>query len=128
MNLPKHLQFEVFAGTIGEGAAREYLEFADIWHKLPDINETIKNPSKAPVPDPKDVSVIYATVGALASKVDRKNFANILEFGARLQKEFEVLLFQECLRYTKDDPKKSLLQTKEFVDWSVRHPDLLLPF
>lgn len=116
--LPKHLEYESFAGRVGEGWASEFCSFLKMFRSLPDPDETIKNPEKASVP--KEPSVMFALLGALVGRCKTENFPNIVKFSNRISNEFSVMLIKDCV-----SKNTSLAKTQAFVDWSIGHKDII---
>jgi len=117
--IPPHLEFEVFKGAAGEAFATEFTSFLRISRSLPDPDEVIANPNKAEIPSKPDV--MFALLGAIAYRADEKNMDNIVTFANRLPSEFSVLLIKDCI--TKN---VKLAKTNAFVNWSVKHGNLIL--
>jgi len=110
---------ETFAGAVGEGAATEFIGFLRICNSLPDLDDVIDKPDKAPVP--KDPATLYAIVSGLVEKVSKKNIENIIRYANRLPADFSVLMIRDCIR--KDG---SVQNTKGFVTWARMHKDILM--
>ena len=82
----------IIAGTIGEGPARQFLQFCEVGKDLPGFSEILKNPTATPVPE--DPATVYFLCGTLASKADAKNIEKVMEYVVRLPIEFQIV----CLR------------------------------
>ncbi len=117
--LPRDLEYEVIAGAAGEAFAVQFLAFLKIFRSLPNPDLVLMNPAAGDVP--KDPAVLYALTGALAYRASQSNFPNVIAYANRLPDEFSVLLVTDCLH--KDT---SLTNTKAFIDWSVKHTDILI--
>jgi hypothetical protein len=117
--IPVDSEYEIIAGAAGEGFAAEFLGFLKVYKELPDIEKLIAHPDDADVPEKPDM--LYAVCGALAAKVNKKNFANIIKFTERLPGEFQVLLIKDSIKRN-----KSLANTKDFSAWAVKHADVVL--
>ena len=116
--LPSDLYFFNLAGLVGEGAAAEYTGFKRIYDLLPDVNDIIRNPDDADVPD--DLPVLFALVGALASQSTVDVFEKLAAFIDRLPPEFQVMY---VLNVKKREPK--IIDSKRFVQWAVKNANLL---
>lgn len=114
------LEYEAFTGAAGEGFAVEYMGFLKTFRNLPDLETILANPENAVVS--KDVSVLYATCGALIARADESNIEQIVRYGNRLNHDFSVFLVFSCVQ--KD---MSLLSNSAVIDWASRHPDVLIP-
>lgn len=93
--VPSELEFEVFKGDVGEGAAAEFLGFIKICRSLPNPDTILLNPAKAPVP--KEPATLYALCGALAHKASPDNFGRILTYIQRMPPEFLILFVRDAL-------------------------------
>ncbi len=117
--IPHDIEFEVIAGAAGEVFATEFLAFLRIFRSLPNPDLILMQPNAGSVPT--DPAVLYAICGALAYRASSQNFPNIIAYANRLQDEFSVMLVTDCLHKDKD-----LVNTKAFIDWSVKHSDVLI--
>lgn len=111
--LPRHLEAATIAGAVGAGGATEFMAFLKVYRDLPNIDEVVKHPDKAPIP--KEPSSLYAVSSALAYRANTKTFGNILRYAERLREaghaEFGVLIIRDS--YRKD---KNIGFTREFMD------------
>jgi len=100
----------LFAGTIGEGVAREFMGFCQIHEKLPKIEQIIRQPNMAPVPE--EPSAQFAICGAIASNITIQNCEPLMDYIRRLPTEFQVVTLR---RSTKRQPE--VLGNKAFGAW-----------
>jgi len=102
LGIPSDLEFHVYAGAVGEGAAVELTAFLKLFRQLPDPLQVLKDPEKAIVPT--EPSVLFAICGALAAAANPQNFDRVVRYGERLVKashaEFAVLLMKDSVRRT----------------------------
>lgn len=108
-------------GLVGEGPAQEFEAFARTWARLPSIKEILANPKKAPVPPADEPGVYYALSAALSRRATQDNFAAVIEYVARLPKEFSVFTVTDAVRH---DAK--LAKTRAYANWIVDHQDITL--
>lgn len=109
--VPDALEFPVFHGDVGEGAAAEFCAFLKIFRKLPNPDTIILDPLKAAVP--KEPAILYALCGALSQKTTVDNFGRVMQYIARMPSEFSVLFVRDAVR------KLPELQTsKDFIKWA----------
>jgi hypothetical protein len=113
------IEFELLNGTVGAGAATEFLGFLRICRDLPDPDSILKAPTKAVVPI--DTAVLYALCGALSRKVNPGNAKEAMVYANRLPAEFSVLLVKDIIRIT-----PALLKSQAFIEWGISHHDILL--
>lgn len=86
---------EVFAGTVGPGAAAEFLGFLHIWRQLPSVEDVLSSPQQAVVPE--EPAACYAICEALALKACDATFEALASYAGRLPTEFGVLLMRDAL-------------------------------
>jgi hypothetical protein len=117
--LPADEELELIKGAIGEGPAAEFVAYMRIWRDLPSVDAIMLNPDKVPVPEAPNV--LYALTTSLADKAGRDNFDRLMKYVGRIPTEFQVVFVRDTARRCDDIDK-----TKAFVDWSVKHSDVLL--
>jgi len=105
------LEFPVFKGDVGEGAAAEFLAFLQIFRDLPSPDEIVLNPDKVAVPDKP--ATLYALCGALANRVTEVNFGRIMVYVNRMPPEFSVLFVRDAIRR-----KPAIQTTQDFIKWA----------
>jgi len=62
------IEYALLSGAVTRGVALEYMAYAKIRKDLPDINEVLKNPATAFVPD--KTGLLFSTAMALVHKLD----------------------------------------------------------
>lgn len=112
-------EFELIKGTVGEGAAAEYIAFAKMARDLPTAEEILANPTKAPVPTAP--ATMYAISTMLDKKATSATLATLLTYMSRLPVEFQVLFMRSAGMANRD-----LLRTKEFVTWMTANQDVVI--
>lgn len=110
---PYGLEHELLCGTVGEGVATELVAFMRIYREMVSVDEILLHPTTAAVP--KEPAAAIAIAAALAHKASEANFTRVLQYAARLPKEYEVLCM---VLSTKRDPV--LCATRPFIDWTSR--------
>lgn len=100
----------LYAGTIGEGVAREFIGFCGLQEQLPKLSEILSNPTGIKVPS--EPSVQFALVGAIAAQADENNTTDLLKFIARLPAEFQVVCLRSMIRR-----HKALLKVPAVTEW-----------
>lgn len=116
--VPPEAEYECFKGAVGEGAAAEFYGFMRIWRKLPNPDAILLNPTTADVPT--DPATLYALSGSLAQRLTVANFDRAAQYAERMPAEFSVLMVSLALKRD-----TSLSSTQAFIQWSVRHQDVL---
>lgn len=113
--------YEMISGAIGAGRAAELMSFIKVKNSLPDLEEIIKNPMEAYVPDErKEPSALYAVVSALVHKADEDTVGNIMKYAERLPKNYNILLGRDIKR---KDVDKEIQKTKAFIAWAIKHSE-----
>jgi hypothetical protein len=69
--MPHALKVAAITGTVGDGEAAEFFGFVDIVDKMPDLDDIIKRPTKAALPD--GVGMSYAVSVSLSARMDAKD-------------------------------------------------------
>jgi hypothetical protein len=113
---------EVCAGWIGGGESAQYfvhLRYAD---ELPDISDIERDPMRAKLPEKRDAQMVAAFM--LAHNVNDKNAANVLRYIERMNIEMQVLAVRTITQ--QQERAKVVANTKQFVDWLVKHKSLLV--
>lgn len=118
---PAALRQAAIAAIVGPGPAGELEGFLRIWHTLPPIAEIIANPDSAMVPRSNDAASLYAIAGALGRKADRGNVERIFRYGARLPREYSILLAIDAVKRD-----ATLATTAAFVAWARANQDVAL--
>lgn len=117
---PEYLEHGLIAGTVGTGAAVEFVAAMKLYRKLPSVEEILANPEKAPVPDRKETSICYAVSSAVSRAATVKNIDRVTAYLKRLQPEFSVLTIHDATIRDKD-----LCSTTAFQKWEAEHRELL---
>ena len=90
----------ILDGTIGEGAAREFLGFCDVFGQIPTIEQILANPATIQLDD--EPSIRYATAALIANHADYNNFGTLLQCITRMPIEFQVICLQAAFRREQD--------------------------
>ena len=117
--VPAAAEFDTFAGSVGDGAASDFVAYLKTYREVPDIDELLKDPDNAKLPT--EPMIKYATVASIAARMDTKNIANAIKYMDRLPGEFGVLGVSLAIHR---DSK--LVGTKEFAKWGINNADILL--
>lgn len=115
-------------GSVGDGAASEFMGFLNVFDKLPSIDAILLNPKTVPIPS--DMAVLYAVVTTLSAKATADNIGRIVTFFNRLtdeaqRPEFSVLAMKEI---TARDASGSgrIVNTKGFMEWASKHSNMVV--
>jgi hypothetical protein len=113
------VEYELLAGTVGEGAATELLGFLRIMRSLPNPDLILMNPAEAMVPE--DPAALYAICGALSRKALATTFDQVVAYADRLPAEFSILLIRDAIHI-----RPELVNTGAYVSWSCLHSNALI--
>lgn len=109
---------EMLAGTIGNGAAAEFLQFVDMASRLPSPEAILLNPLTTPVPDGPDGRI--AVAAALGRLMTPTNIANAVAYlkriasDGRIDMEFTTLAIRDAVAR---DQRITL--TREFTEFAI---------
>ena len=112
------IEHEMFAGTVGAGAATEFSAFLSMFRELPSIDAILISPATEPVP--QDPAAQYAVASALAHCASDLNFDRIYEYLKRMPTEFQVLCVRDA---TVREP--NIKHTGSYVKWAVANHHVL---
>jgi MoxR-like ATPase len=115
----KDIEFALFEGTVGHGAAVEYGAFLQLFRNIPSIDAILLNPDTAPVPK-NDAGSLWAVSAALSRRSSDQNFRRVLTYLDRLPQEYAVMAVKDA---TARDT--SLCTMNEFTNWAVKHSDVV---
>lgn len=88
------IEFALYEGTVGQGAAIEFTGFLRVFRSLPSLDAILLNPATAPVPD--EPSALCAVATGLARRASEQNFAAIIQYAGRLAREYATLLVKSA--------------------------------
>lgn len=101
-HVPIDLQTEAVCSAVGKGPGGEFISFLGIYRTLPSIDAILLNPDDAPLPD--ELSVLHATVAALAVRANDANFERVVRYADRLvaasHREFVAYLVRDAIQRT----------------------------
>ena len=113
------LEYSLFTGCVGNGAATEFAAFMRICRQLPDPDMILMNPEREKVPT--DPATLYAICGALSARASEQTIPSIVKYGNRMPDEFSVLLIRDSV--LKD---KNVTRTRAYIEWATKHKDVLI--
>jgi len=104
----------LLAGTIGQGAAIEFMSYCSIYKDLPTIAQVVKAPLEIPISE--EPSIMYAMSGSVANHIDKTNVDALVKYIDRLPPEFQIVTMQEIAR-----KKQELLATPFIRNWMLKN-------
>jgi len=105
-------EFNKIRAFVGKAAAVEFNNFMKIVRELPTIDEILKNPKLAKVPN--ELDAVHATASLLLHNVTDKNFSTLMEYVVRIPEDFQAVFVLEAIK--RDD---NLADTKAYIDWAT---------
>lgn len=85
-----------FAGCIGEGTARDFYSYLQIYQDLVTIDQIKNDPVNANIPyEPQN---LFAIAGSIAHHLDSSNLSQLLVYLKRLPIEFQVIAMQNAVK------------------------------
>jgi len=115
---PAEIEYELYSGIVGEGAAAEFMGYLKYYRDLPNLDALLMNPGAAKVPE--EPATLYALSTGLATKATQDNMERVVKYALRLPAEFQVLLMKDAIARDND-----LTQTKPFNDWAIKNADVM---
>ena len=109
---------ELLIGTIGKGAAAEFLSFLKVQKELPDLNEIFKGSNEVPT----KVSLKYALCSALVVRAKPDQFERLVQYSFHLPQEFSVLL----VNMLQAKNMEALATCPTIRKWSQENQDVIL--
>ena len=121
--LDPYVQQCMFAGTVGEGAAIEFMGHLRLYGQMPSVEEIIASPSKARIPDGEHAPAMsYAVASNLSRAINTKNAKAIVEYLGRLpNEEFAVLCIKDAIARDADTKK-----IPEVRAWAAKNASLII--
>ena len=118
LKLDPQIEEQLLSGTIGQGAAAEFVGFLRVFAQLPSPKEITSNPQTAKVPS--EPSALYAVTGLVSRVINDKNVDKVAEYIQRLPNEFErVAVKQSIARF----PEFS--DTDFYRGWAAQNADVV---
>jgi hypothetical protein len=120
---------------VGEGPATEFLTYYQMAIDLIDVDEVIRNPNTAAVPN-NNPGALYALTTSLAGRSRFENITAVLTYLNRIPIEFAVYCVSlsrevergRVARMTNEENKKNkkMRENKSFTDWCIKHHALIV--
>ena len=96
--LPVAVRDALLHGSVGSGPATELAAFMEVWQDMPDPDECIKNPEKAPIPPKTKPATMFAISAALVQRANKDNLANIVKYVERLPLDYTIRTIKDAVR------------------------------
>jgi len=113
---------EVCAGWIGGGESAQFFTHIRFADELPDIDDIVRDPTKAKLPPRRDGQMVAAFM--LASHLTEKNAMPILRYIERMNIDMQVLTVKTV---TSQGEKAAMLaNNKQFSAWLIANKEVLV--
>jgi len=109
---------EQMAGSIGAGAAAQYMATVRLGQELPSYEDIVAKPTTIAVPTRPDAQML--AIYKLAARVTKKEIGPVLDYVKRLPKEFAINFARSA---TKRD--MSFINTQAFREWCAENASLV---
>jgi hypothetical protein len=119
INAPKQHRMRLIASHVGDAYAAEFEGFIELYRSLGSLDDIVADPDNAPVPT--EPSTRFAICTGLGRIANRKNFAAIIRYAQRLNRESEILTVTDA---TGRD--ESLKNVAAYGQWAVRNQSVTL--
>jgi len=118
--LPEALRLETLMGTVGQGAASEYIGYRRIYLEVPSADDILANPEKTPVPkEPSALWAICASLAHRAKTLKTEQLKPMVTYLAKLPLEFGALLMTDLLGIN-----AAVFTLAEAGKWISAHKDI----
>lgn len=106
-DFPNH-KIPLLAGIVGEGAAREFVLFSEIYKELPPIHDMLANPSTVTISN--NPSINFAISGIIGYEANQDNLTKLMTLVNRLPMEFQVITIRGILKRHNDMESHAAIQ------------------
>lgn len=113
VDVPLPDEFATYTGSVGEGAAAEFMAFLKMYRALPNPDAILMAPDTYEVFE--EPSVLFAVSGAIAARATQGNFERVMTYAKRMPAEFMVLVVRDSLKQCAD-----VANTAAFVAWACK--------
>lgn len=103
----KTIHHHLIRGTIGESTGNQFIHFVNNKAALPSLNILLNDPTYV---IPNDVDIQYAILSLLLESLKPKYIEKIIEFVARMDKTYQVIVFKKLIK------KNQELRTNPILD------------
>jgi hypothetical protein len=100
----------LLAGCVGVGAAREFFAYSQVFGKLPQFEDIVRDPDNVQLDT--EPSVQYAVAGLVGSKMTEINADPCITFLGRLGADFQVTALRQAIARN-----PALYNHKSVKDW-----------
>lgn len=112
---------DIIRGTVGEGAAKEFLAYVAIYKDLPDIQGILEGKVKT-VPRKDKANVLYALCSALVTRLKKEYLDNFITYTLSLEPEFATLAVRDAAKGGWD---QEMVKLPSWDAWSKKFGEYL---
>lgn len=91
--------YALLAGTVGKGAANEFITFCEIYQGLPSIQEIMNDPKGTKVPE--EITTKFAMISYLGDKLNKTNAEKLIQYVSRFPADMQVVTMR--IAYGRDN-------------------------
>lgn len=117
-NLSPDTELELIKGTVGEGAAAEFMAHMRMAKDLPTADMVLLAPETAPIPE--SPAGKYAICSALDGVATKQNLGTLLTYVERMTGEYQVLFVRSAALANNE-----IMQAPVYTKWLLANKDLL---
>ncbi len=110
--LPPSIEYDLFRGTVGDGAATEYVAHCRIFRDLPTVDQITLDPDGTPVSS--SPAVRFAITAALAHGVTKDVFPRFMQYVKRMEPEWVIAFVRDAQRRNRE-----ITETKEYTRFAI---------
>lgn len=112
-------EYEMYAGTVGQQAAMEFMGYLKMWRQLPSMDALLLSPLSAPIPE--EPSVLYSVARELGHRANKDNIDAVVTYANRMPPEFAVLTMRDASLKGRD-----VTETQSFIGWCAANNNVVL--
>jgi hypothetical protein len=109
----------LLAGAIGEGMAREFHGYTQVFQKIPTIDQIKKNPENITIAT--EPSIQHALAGLVGHHMTKNNADPLMRFLKRLGIDYQVITLRSAIARDPD-----IMETKEVKAWIATNAEELM--
>jgi MoxR-like ATPase len=110
---------DIYTSLVGAGAAAEFQAFVRLFKNLPDIQQILTSPQKAPVPT--DIGELFAISSALTMYANDNTFDRVYQYAKRLDTEYAVYMMVDSV-----NRHAELLHHGAWTQFGIDYQDVVL--
>lgn len=102
----------LISSLIGQGVAREFLAYINLYKDIPSINDILKSPENIKIPN--NLGMQWAMMGLVCHHIDKDNAETLVKFLERLPMEVQLCAFKEIRARN-----VMLITTTKLINWGT---------